>query len=293
MNKASFSHSEQQVEDGFVVCEAVVDARTSSIDALEAFRSNPAGFDLVITDMTMPGMTGIEVLTQLRRDPILADIPVVVVSSVALITLFDVQLEQISLVSIIIALGLLVDNAVQVCDQARTNQINGMGPREAAIQGANTLTFPMLSGTLTTVAAFFPMLIGLEGSKKEYVYSLPVTLSTTLLISWIMAMTLTPVRCVQFLAQVRPKEGPGKIVRALQHIPLVGRVLTHRPPPGEDRPEKEAGLLRILRWMIESGIRYKIVPMGLAVIILAGTVVGFGNVKKMFFPDAAHKSIIN
>ena len=76
-----------------------------------------------------------------------ADIPVVVLAAIALITLFDVQLEQISLASIIIALGLLVDNAVQVCDQARTNQIAGMAPFPAAVEGANTLAIPMLVGT--------------------------------------------------------------------------------------------------------------------------------------------------
>ena len=63
-----------------------------------------------------------------------SNIPVVVLGSIALITLFGVQLEQISLASLIIALGLLVDNAVQVCDQSRTNQIAGMDPEAAAVQ---------------------------------------------------------------------------------------------------------------------------------------------------------------
>ena len=118
-----------------------------------------------------------------------ANIPIVVLASLAVITLFGVQLEQISLASIIIALGLLVDNAVQVCDQTRTNILAGMKPVKAAVEGARTLAFPMLSGTLTTVAAFFPMLFALEGAGREYVYSLPVTLSATLLLSWFLAMT--------------------------------------------------------------------------------------------------------
>ena len=88
-----------------------------------------------------------------------ANIPFVVIGAIALIRVFGVELEQISLASIIIALGLLVDNAVQVCDQTRTNILAGMTPRVAAVKGANTLMFPMLSGTLTTVAAFLPMVI--------------------------------------------------------------------------------------------------------------------------------------
>ena len=118
-----------------------------------------------------------------------ANIPIVVVASLGLISVMGVQLEQISLAALIISLGLLVDNAVQVCDQARTNQLAGMKPMKAAIEGANTLAIPMLVGTLTTMAAFIPMLIALEGGGREYVYSLPVTVSTTLALSWILAMT--------------------------------------------------------------------------------------------------------
>lgn len=118
-----------------------------------------------------------------------ANIPVVVVSSLGIIKLLGVELEQISLAALIISLGLLVDNAVQVCDQARTNQIAGMKPFRAAVEGANTLAIPMLVGTLTTIAAFVPMLVALDGGKSEYIYSLPVTVSTTLALSWLLAMT--------------------------------------------------------------------------------------------------------
>lgn len=128
-----------------------------------------------------------------------ANIPIVVLGAIAIIAVFGVELEQISLASIIIALGLLVDNAVQVCDQTRTNILGGMKPTKAAAEGAKTLAFPMLSGTLTTVAAFFPMLFSLEGGGKEYVYSLPVTLSTTLLLSWFLAMTICVILSAAFI----------------------------------------------------------------------------------------------
>ena len=118
-----------------------------------------------------------------------ANIPIVVIATIGIVTFFNVQLEQISLAALIISLGLLVDNAVQVCDQARTNQLAGMKPMQAAIEGANTLAIPMLVGTATTMAAFLPMLIALKGGSAEYVYSLPVTVSTTLGLSWILAMT--------------------------------------------------------------------------------------------------------
>ena len=138
-----------------------------------------------------------------------ANIPIVVLSSIAIIAFFGVQLEQISLASIIIALGLLVDNAVQVCDQTRTNILAGMKPTDAAVEGAKTLAFPMLTGTLTTVAAFFPMLFALEGGGKEYVYSLPVTLSTTLLLSWFLAMTICVVLASAFIRAPKNPSAPS------------------------------------------------------------------------------------
>lgn len=137
-----------------------------------------------------------------------ANIPLVVLGSVAIIRTFGVELEQISLASIIIALGLLVDNAVQVCDQTRTNLLEGMTPAEAAVKGANTLMFPMLSGTLTTIAAFLPMLIALEGGGAEYVYSLPVTLSTTLLLSWLYAMSICVILAATFIRAPKDPDAP-------------------------------------------------------------------------------------
>lgn len=137
-----------------------------------------------------------------------ANIPLVVLASVAIIRTFGVELEQISLASIIIALGLLVDNAVQVCDQTRTNLLDGMTPSEAAVSGAKTLMFPMLSGTLTTIAAFLPMLIALEGGGAEYVYSLPVTLSTTLLISWLFAMSICVILAAAFIRAPKDPNAP-------------------------------------------------------------------------------------
>ena len=138
-----------------------------------------------------------------------ANIPFVVLGSIAIIRIFGVELEQISLASIIIALGLLVDNAVQVCDQTRSNILAGMTPGKAAVEGARTLMFPMLSGTLTTVAAFLPMLFALSGGSAEYVFSLPVTLSTTLLVSWLFAMSICVVLAAAFIRAPKDPNRPA------------------------------------------------------------------------------------
>ncbi|WP_149494697.1 efflux RND transporter permease subunit [Roseiconus lacunae] len=156
-----------------------------------------------------------------------ANIPIVVLMSIGFISIFGVQLEQISLAALIISLGLLVDNAVQVCDQARTNQIAGMAPFPAAIEGANTLAIPMMVGTLTTMAAFVPMLIALEGGGKEYVYSLPVTVSTTLALSWLLAMSLCVILAGLFIRPPENDRPASPVVRLFwtfsERIPRLGR----------------------------------------------------------------------
>ncbi|QEG41037.1 efflux RND transporter permease subunit [Roseimaritima ulvae] len=153
-----------------------------------------------------------------------ANIPFVVLVSLGIVTLFDVQLEQMSLAAMIISLGLLVDNAVQVCDQARTNQIAGMSPREAAVSGAAMLGASMLNGTLTTIAAFIPMVIAMDGANREFIYSLPITLSVTLCVSWVLAMTFCVILAAWF---IRPPKDPNRPTAPLPWLMAKLRAFTH------------------------------------------------------------------
>ncbi len=136
-----------------------------------------------------------------------ANIPLVIIGTLAIITVFGVQMEQISLAAMIIALGMLVDNAVQICDQTRRLQSEGMSNFDAALNGANQLSFPILIATGTTIAAFYPMLIGLQGSTYEYIYSLPVTITVTLGFSYVLAMTFCVLLAYWF---IRPPKDPGQ-----------------------------------------------------------------------------------
>nr|WP_261344983.1 efflux RND transporter permease subunit [Lignipirellula cremea] len=222
-----------------------------------------------------------------------ANIPVVVLGSIAMVTLFDVQLEQISLASIIIALGLLVDNAVQVCDQARANQILGMSPEEAAVTGSNQVASPMLMGTATTIAAFAPMLFALVGSKKEYVYSLPVTLSVTLAVSWLLAMTFCTILAARF---IRAPQDPNQPDAPLPWLMARFRLwLQHRRQPaaaaeGENASANAAApgspppdrLMSLFRGVVRMAIDFKFVTLGVSVLLLIGVL--FLPIGSEFFP---------
>ena len=186
-----------------------------------------------------------------------ANIPFVVLAAIAVIRMFGVQLEQISLASIIIALGLLVDNAVQVCDQTRTNLLEGMTPRDAAVKGANTLMFPMLSGTLTTVAAFLPMLFALTGGSAEYVYSLPVTLSTTLIISWFFAMSICVVLAAAFIRAPKSPDRPTAPLPWLSHILSKAFSSKSKANPKESSSADENIFLRLYGVTAQVAIKFK------------------------------------
>ncbi len=212
-----------------------------------------------------------------------SNIPVVVLAALALVPLLGVQLEQISLASLIIALGLLVDNAVQVCDQSRFNQRLGLGPQEATVKGTNQLSTAMLMGTATTVAAFAPMLVGLIGSKREYVYSLPVTLSVTLGVSWLLAMTLCTVLAA---AVIRPPKDPSAPSSPL--VWLLGN-LFGRPTQNTQQPENsgkgpsENLIERGYAALAHAAIGGKYVTVGLSVVLLVAALML--PVGSEFFPQ--------
>ncbi|MEO1510950.1 MAG: efflux RND transporter permease subunit, partial [Planctomycetota bacterium] len=92
---------------------------------------------------------------------------------------------------LIIALGMLVDNAVVVCDNTKRFMEEGLPRETAAARGVEQIMYPTLMGTLTTVGAFAPMAFFLQGARQEYVLSIPLVVSVTLLTSWVLAMTLT------------------------------------------------------------------------------------------------------
>ncbi len=193
------------------------------------------------------------------------NIPLVVLVTIAIVPLFGVQLEQISLASLIIALGLLTDNSVQICYQSRANQMLGMPPREATVFGANQLAIPMMMGMLTTVAAFFPMLIGLIGSTREYVYSLPVTLSVTLITSWVLALTF----CVILAsALIRAPKDPNQPSAPLPWLAAqIGKLFRRGSPPAADAPKTDL-IGRVIEFFVGAAIKFKFFTVIGSVVLL-------------------------
>ncbi|MEM7203349.1 MAG: efflux RND transporter permease subunit [Planctomycetota bacterium] len=148
-----------------------------------------------------------------------AAVPLCIVTAVGVVRVFDVELEQFSIASLIIALGMIVDNAIVVSDQTGTLVRQGETRMRSAIKGASDLAIPILTSTLTTVAAFLPLLT-VPGDSGEYIRSLPIVVSVTLLASYFVAMTVTPILCSWLLKPKQEKEVRENIV-----LRLYGRVI--------------------------------------------------------------------
>lgn len=125
-------------------------------------------------------------------------IPAAIVSAFLVMNLFGIGLDQMSLASLIIALGMLVDNAIVMSESIMVRMGAGEKARDAAIGAARELRIPLLTSSLTTAAAFLPIFLA-ESSTGEYTAPLFKVVTITLLCSWVIALTLIPLLCVAFL----------------------------------------------------------------------------------------------
>ncbi|WP_159021244.1 efflux RND transporter permease subunit [Formosa sp. L2A11] len=125
-------------------------------------------------------------------------IPMTVAMTFASLHVFGIELHQVSLAALIVVLGMVVDDAIVIADNYVELLDEGMPPATAAWKSATELIIPVLTATITIIAAFLPMVI-LSGSVGEFIFALPITVTIALGSSFIVAMLFTPILCYQFI----------------------------------------------------------------------------------------------
>ncbi len=151
-------------------------------------------------------------------------IPSTMVVTFFAMQLFGITVNQISLAALIIALGLLVDNAIVMVESILVKRENGMGAVEAAVLSGKELKTPLLISSLTTGAAFMP--IGLaESAVGEYTADIFYVVTLALLISWVLAMSVIPLLSTVML-KVRQTRDAGDDVPDNAGYRAYRRVLT-------------------------------------------------------------------
>ena len=141
-------------------------------------------------------------------------VPSAILVCFALMPRFGVQLEMMSIAALIIALGLLVDNAVVVSEQILVRLGQGESRFDAATKSVGGLTVPLLAASGTTIAAFSPIALS-SGGTSEFTYSLFVVVSLTLLSSWVLSLTIIPMLCFYFLQPLKRETWVGRQLLAL------------------------------------------------------------------------------
>jgi multidrug efflux pump subunit AcrB len=133
----------------------------------------------------------------------------------------DIDLQRISLGALIIALGLLVDNAMTTIDVVTVRLAAGDDKVKAASYAYESVAMPMLTGTFITAAGFVP--IGFAASSAgEYTFSIFAVVSIALLMSWLVAVLIMPLLAVWLMkAPDKPPGGPGKGMTLFRSL-LVG-----------------------------------------------------------------------
>ena len=171
----------------------------------------------------------------------------------------QIALERISLGALIIALGMLVDNAIVVVDGVLVRLQKGEQARQAAIDVVKQTALPLLGATVIAILAFAA--IGTSNDNTgEFCRSLFQVVLISLLLSWVTAVSVTPLLCVMFLKP--PAEG------------------SEAKDPYDNR------FYSMYKGLLQRAIRFKVIALGLVACIFVSSLWGFGFVQQSFFPPS-------
>ena len=196
----------------------------------------------------------------LRTGLIIGAILLITVSgTVWFMNFYAIDLQRISLGALIIALGMLVDNAIVVAEGMLVRIKRGEDGAKAAREVVGSTMWALLGGTIVGIVAFAA--IGLsEDATGEFANSLFWVIFISLLLSWFTAVTMTPLLCVQFLKADKP---------------------------GKEQADPYAGFLfQKYRSFLSTAIRFRWVTVAIVLALFASALFGFGYVKHSFFPNS-------
>lgn len=155
-------------------------------------------------------------------------IPMTMLMTFLLMKFFGIPLQQVSIAALIIALGMLVDNAIVMSERIMVRIEEGENKFDAAVKSGRELAVPLLTGTLTTCAAFLCIYLA-QSTVGEYCESLFEVITIVLLSSWLLSLTMIPLFCFFFLKakkKKKPQDFQGFIYRNYRRFLLW--LLTHR-----------------------------------------------------------------
>jgi multidrug efflux pump subunit AcrB len=187
-------------------------------------------------------------------------VPLTMIISLVVMRVLGLELHRITLATMIISLGLLVDNGIVIAEEIGRRMLEGEDRKDAAINAGKTLALPLLTSSLTTILAFVPLGIA-PNVTGEYLSSMAKVMAITLLISWVLANCVTPLMCYWFL---KPTPLTEEEIKAQYESPMYLKY--------------KAFLTFILR--------RRVIFLGAVAALMVGAILLMGIVRKQFMPDA-------
>ncbi|MBY3221632.1 efflux RND transporter permease subunit [Rhizobium laguerreae] len=189
-------------------------------------------------------------------------IPLVLAITFVVMEYSGISLQRISLGALIIALGLLVDDAMIAVEMMVARLEAGDDLRKAATHVYTSTAFPMLTGTLVTVAGFIP--VGLNNSAAgEFTFTLFVVIAVSLIVSWVVAVLFTPLLGVTIL-----------------------------PKTMKSHHEKKGHFASVFSRLLGLAMRWRWVTIILTVGVFALSIGGMGLVQQQFFPNSDRTELV-
>jgi multidrug efflux pump subunit AcrB len=142
-------------------------------------------------------------------------IPITICGAMIFFPLFDLTINQITLSSMILVLGMIVDNAIVISENVYRLKVEGMPPLEATIKGVKQVFAPIVASTLTTVLAFLPMLF-MTGLIGKFIVGIPIVVLLMLMMSLVESTCFLPGHIVNAMPPKDVKEKKaGRMDRAI------------------------------------------------------------------------------
>ena len=219
-------------------------------------------------------------------------IPLVLAMTFAGMSLFDVGLHKISLGALILALGLLVDDAIIAVEMMAIKMEQGYSRMQAAGFAWKTTAFPMLTGTLITAAGFLPIATA-ASSTGEYTRSIFQVVTIALIVSWVAAVVFVP-----YLGDKLLPDFTNTAHKAPWYIRLWAR-LRKQPEPqavidheGEHFDPYQSKMYQSFRKMVNWCVTYRKTVIAITVGIFVLSVAMFKLVPQQFFPPSNRAEIL-
>ena len=146
-------------------------------------------------------------------------IPITVAITVAILSAVGIELHQVTFAGLVVALGIVVDDAIVVVDNYVEKLDHGMGRFDAAWRSPTELAIPVLAATLTIVASFLPLAY-LPGAPGEFIRAMSYTVAIALLVSFAVAMLLTPLLAMTLVKTGLHQPGTGSSAARPRRTPL-------------------------------------------------------------------------